>query len=225
LDAAVIVWISPDVREEHREALDWLNRRTDDRIEFFGVSLEAIRIDDSKPAIQFRLVAFPNAWSKTVTTPQTEVSEKRLRYRQFYQAVINELREKHGFTNARIAQPQSWYAFASGTTGITYNAAFGAGDKLRAELYIDVGDATQNKLIFDALQEKKSEIELKIGSLDWARLDQRRASRISLVRPNTSINTAATQADDMRAWLVQGLLRMKSEFGPLLETVVDSASA
>jgi hypothetical protein len=35
LDAAVIVWISPEVREEHREVLDWLNRHTDDRVDFF----------------------------------------------------------------------------------------------------------------------------------------------------------------------------------------------
>jgi hypothetical protein len=26
LDAAVVVWISPDVRDEHGKALDWLNR-------------------------------------------------------------------------------------------------------------------------------------------------------------------------------------------------------
>ena len=46
LDAAVVVWISPEIREEHRQALDWLNRHTDEQIVFFGVLLEAIRIDD-----------------------------------------------------------------------------------------------------------------------------------------------------------------------------------
>ncbi|WP_448208371.1 DUF4268 domain-containing protein [Azospirillum sp. sgz302134] len=219
LDAAVIVWISPEVREEHREALDWLNRHTDDRIEFFGVALEAVRIDDSRPAVQFRLVAFPNAWSKKVTASGSgEVSEKRLRYQQFFQLVIDELREKHNFTNARLAQPQSWYAFSSGISGITYNGAFAGGDRLRAELYIDVGDATRNKAIFDALCARKTELEERIGSLDWERLDQKRACRISLVRSNTSIDDATTQADAMRAWLVQGLLKMKSTFGPLVKT-------
>jgi uncharacterized protein DUF4268 len=219
LDAAVIVWISPEVREEHREALDWLNRHTDDRIEFFGVTLEAISIDGSKPALQFRLVAFPNAWSKTVKSEALgEVSEKRQRYRQFLQSVIDELRDKHQFTNARVAQPQNWYAFSSGTSDITYNASFAAGDRLRAELYINLPDATQNKLVFDKLQAKKDEIQAKIGTLDWERLDHRRASRISLVRPNTSIDAATAQADEVRTWLVQGLLKMKSVFGPLLQT-------
>lgn len=220
LDAAVIVWISPQVREEHREALDWLNRHTDDRIEFFGVALEAIRIDASKPAIQFRLVAFPNAWTKKVAAANDrEVSEKRLRYQQFFQTVIDELRETHRFTNARAAQTMSWYAFASGTRGLTYNMAFASGARLRAELYIDVGDATRNKAIFDALAARKDEIELKTGPLDWERLDQRRACRISLVRPDTTIEDAAMRADEMREWLVQALLKMKSVFGPLLGTV------
>lgn len=219
LDAAVIVWISPEIREEHREALDWLNRHTDERIEFFGISLEAVSIDNSKPAVQFRLVAFPNAWSKRVTVSPPEVSEKRLRYRDFFQGVIDELRDKHAFTNARVAQPQNWYAFGSGTSGITYNGVFGTGERLRAELYIDVGDAMRNKAFFDFLIAKRDEIEQKVGKLDWERLDQRRACRISLVRLQTSIDTAGSQADQMRAWLVQGLLKMKSVFGPLLGSV------
>jgi hypothetical protein len=64
LDAAVVVWISPEIRDEHRKALDWLNRHTDEEIDFFGVLLDAIRIDGSKPAVQFRPVAFPNKWGK-----------------------------------------------------------------------------------------------------------------------------------------------------------------
>lgn len=220
LDAAVIIWISPEVREEHREAMDWLNRHTDERIEFFGVALEAIRIDDSKPAVQFRLVAFPNAWSKKAASGTGgEVSEKRLRYQQFFQPVLDELREKHKFTNARAAQPQSWYAFSSGTTGITYNAAFASGERLRAEFYVDVGDATRNKAIFDALFAKKDEIEQKFGAtLDWERLDQKRACRISIVRSDTTLDDALADAS-IRSWLIDGLLTMKTVFGPLLKGV------
>ena len=221
LDAAVIVWISPVVREEHREALDWLNRHTDDRIEFFAVAVEAIRIDDSKPAVQFRLVAFPNAWSKTVApSASTEISDKRLRYQQFFQGVIDDLRDTHKITNARAAQPQSWYAFSSGISGITYNVAFASGDRMRAELYIDVGDAVRNKAIFDTLHGNKGEYEQKLGLLDWERLDTKRACRISLVQADTTIDDAATHGAEMRAWLVQGLLNMRTAFGPHLKTAV-----
>ena len=60
------------------------------------------------------------------------------------------------------------------------------------------------------------EIEQRTGTLEWERLDQRRASRISFTRPNTSIETAATQADEMRGWLVQSVLKMRTVFGPLI---------
>ncbi len=81
----------------------------------------------------------------------------------------------------------------------------------------------QNKSIFDTLRAKRELIEQKIGPLDWERLDQRRASRISLVRQNTSIDTAASHADEMRSWLVQALLKMKSALGPLLDSLPPAA--
>lgn len=223
LDAAVIVWISPEVREEHREALDWLNRHTDDRIEFFGVSLEAVRIDNSNPAVQFRLVAFPNAWSKRVTTSsRSEATEKERRYQEFFQGVLDELREKHKFTNARVASLQNWLSLASGIPGISYLATFARENKLRAAVYIDFKDVMQNKSFFDALLARKEEIEQKTGPLEWDRLDEKRASRISLVRPNTSIDNATTQGNEIRNWLEQALLRMKSTFGPMLDSVADN---
>jgi hypothetical protein len=223
LDAAVIVWISPEIREEHRQALDWLNRHTDDQIDFFGVMLELVRIDESKPAAQFRPVAFPNAWSKGGTV-KAEVSERGAAYQQFFQPLFDELREKHKFTNARAAQPQNWYAFRSGTSGITYNASFASGDRLRAEVYIDVGDVARNKAIFEWLLTHRAQIEKDVGEvLEWERLDNRRASRISVVRQNSAIDTAAVHGNDMRAWLVSHLLRLKSTFGPMLASAALAA--
>src|SRR5262249_35089566 len=141
-----------DVRDDHRDAVDWLNRHTAGDIEFFAVQLETIRIGLSLPAPNFRPVSFPNTWSNTRgRTSRHTPSDREGEYRDFFQALIDELREKHHFTNARVAQPQSWYSFASGITGINYSASFDSDDRLRAEIYIDVGDAQHNKAIFDAL--------------------------------------------------------------------------
>ncbi len=189
LDAAVIVWISPEIREEHRQALDWLNRHTEKDIDFFGVVVEAIRIDDSKPAVQFRPVAFPNTWSKT---GPPVISERGQLYREFFQPLLDELREKHKFTNARAAQPMSWYAFRSGVNGCHLTAAFANGQRLRSEVYIDTGDYERNKSIFDFLLSDKDAIQTELSEeLDWERLDERRACRIAAVRHSTSIGDAA----------------------------------
>jgi len=63
-DASVVIWVTPDLRPEHREALDWLNRWTPEEIEFYGVEIRAVRIGDSLRAPEFRPVAFPNHWTK-----------------------------------------------------------------------------------------------------------------------------------------------------------------
>ena len=47
-DASIIVWVARDFREEHRQALDWLNQRTNQDTSFFGVVIELLKIDDSR---------------------------------------------------------------------------------------------------------------------------------------------------------------------------------
>jgi len=107
---------------------------------------------------------------------------------------------------------------------ITYNAAFANGNCLRAELYIDIGDAAKNKAIYDALMTRKFEIEDLTGGLVWERLDQRRACRISLVRSDTTIEDTVDHGDEMRTWLVQALLKVRAAFGPRLTAAVQVAS-
>jgi hypothetical protein len=80
---------------------------------------------------------------------------------------MDELRTKYSFTKARLAQPQSWYIFPTGISGISYGTSFAQGKRVRAEIYIDVGDSEKNKKLFDWLVEKKQIIEGEFGeSLD-----------------------------------------------------------
>ncbi|WP_187830307.1 DUF4268 domain-containing protein [Siccirubricoccus phaeus] len=222
LEAGVVVWIAPKVREEHREAIDFLNRHTRETVDFFMIALEVISISGSPPAVVFRLAASPNAWAKTAAASASKtLTDKTVAYQEFYQGLMDELREKHKFTNAKAAQPQSWYAFSSGTTGISYSTAFASGNRLRVELYIDVGDMTKNKAIFDALKAQEQQIEKEIAEpLTWERLDARRASRISVVRENTSIADASTHEEEIRDWVVKRLLKFKAVFGPRLKAAL-----
>ena len=74
-DAGVVVWIAREFRDKHRAALDLLNRRTDEAIEFFGVVVEVWRIADSPPAANFKVVTAPNEHSFTYKVEAGEQNE------------------------------------------------------------------------------------------------------------------------------------------------------
>ena len=107
-DAGAVIWLARTFRDEHRQAIDWLNQHTGEGVEFFGVEIQLLRIDESKLAPNFKLVATPNQWTKEKRQGVVGgTSEKQEKYRSFFQGLIDELREQHGFTGARKAQPQS----------------------------------------------------------------------------------------------------------------------
>ncbi len=214
LDARAIIWLTETVREEHKQALDWLNRHTDAETHFFAVTVEVFRIDESRPALEFKAVVLPNEWGRQARSlAESEVSPRGEAYRRFFQGLLDELREKHHFTGARVSQPQSWYAFSSGISGVLYSAAFARGNRVKAEIYIDQGDADRNKALFDRLHSQREALEQSFGEpLEWERLDHRRASRIAVYRPG-SIDRAEAEGEEIRTWLVDRLLRLKRVFG------------
>ncbi len=68
LDVVTIVWVADHFSEEHRATLDWLNERTDEKINFFGLEVELWRIGDSPIARKFNVVSQPNDWTRSVQT-------------------------------------------------------------------------------------------------------------------------------------------------------------
>ena len=217
-DASTVIWIAEAIRDEHRQALEWLNQRTDSETQFFGVVIEVLQIDDSKPAFNFKPIVFPNEWQKTQRRrSETTVSPRAEAYRGYFQKLIDELRESHNFTGARIGQPQSWYSFASGHSGLTYAACFAQGRRARVELYIDLGDFDKNKLLFDKLAENREQIEQEYGEpFEWERLDEKRASRIAIYRQGAIDDNEETLAE-IRAWMIDRLLKMKKVFSKRLK--------
>lgn len=219
-DAGVVVWLAKEFREEHRQALDWLNQRTGEDTLFFGVVVELLKIDDSRPAVMFELAASPNEWRKeTIGTSQragASTSEKGERYRSFFQVLIDHLREEKKFTAARKGQTRSYYDFPSGHSGIRYSAHFKQHGRVGIALYIDRGDREVNKKIFDQLEAQGDSVESELQeTLEWSRLEDRRASRIDAVRDG-SIDDDDETLEEVRDWMVERLLAFKEVFGPRL---------
>ncbi len=70
-NANTIIWIVKEVREEHRQAIDWLNEHTDKDLNIFLIKIELWKIDDSSIAPKFNIISSPNNWTKTVKSSQS----------------------------------------------------------------------------------------------------------------------------------------------------------
>jgi hypothetical protein len=211
--AAIVIWIAEKIRSEHKSAIDFLNLNLKETLGFYLIEASIVKIENSKPAFILNVISEPPDFNVSGSGGQQVISESREKYRQFFQGLIDELREKHGFTNARLGQPQSWYAFSSNNSKIfKYGASFAQGQKFRTEVYIDSNNKELNESLFDKLLEKKAEIEAQFGSeLNWERLDSKRACRIALYRDG-DIEADSENLAVIKNWAIEKLLKFKAVF-------------
>ena len=218
--AALVVWVAPRFRDEHRQALDWLNTHTSEDIDFFGVELELLTIDGSLPAPHFKLVAQPNAWAKaTREATAAQPTERVLRYQKFFEAAIVEFKKQRpGVTSASRVGPHNWFGMSSGRSGLQLNWSFTL-QGLRTELYIDTGDGQRNKALFDELYARREQLEPALGpGVSWERLDDRRASRVGVYHkvPDTP---PVDENQDLITWAVTTMVRWSDALRPIVKTL------
>lgn len=213
LGAGVVVWIAEKIRSEHKTAIDFLNHNIRDSLQIFAIEVSVVRIDDSKPAFILNVVSRPPESSVVLNENTQQSSETREKYRLYFQGLIDELREVHKFTNARMGQPQNWYTFSSDNSRVfKYSTAFAQRGRVRVEVYLDCGDKDGNERAFDWLYQHKSEIEGAFGeSLVWERLDTKQACRIATYRDG-DIDADSESLAEIKEWVIKNLLKMKAVF-------------
>ena len=220
-DASTVVWVAESIRDEHRQSLEWLNQHTDSETQFFGVVVEVIQIDDSKPAYNFKLIAYPNEWRKEKKLQAIgQVSAKGAAYQIFFQSLIDDLRENHKFTGARSTGTGNYYGFSSGFSSINFSARF-SNNGPSVYVYIDQADATINKSIFDDLHKQREGIERELSAnLEWECPDDKRYARISLFRSG-SIESSEEELKEIHDWMIKNLLAFKQVFSPRIKAILE----
>lgn len=229
LETDILVWVAPRIREEHRQALIWLNENTREGTAFFGVEIQLLKIDRSRPAPHFNVVVEPNEWQKTIARESSagRTSERGERYRAFWRRLLGELTSRD--PSATTASPdrapaQNWYGISLGRSGVQDNFVFGwaadRGSTVRIELYVDVGAQQQNKALFDVLYAEKEIFEAEFGEpLNWDRRDDIKASRIYIDRPGT-IDDPEDALAEYCSWGAERMIRIRKVFGPRVRSVV-----
>lgn len=197
-DAATVVWVAREFREQHRQALDWLNERTDDRTRFFGVELQVVRIGNSQPAPLLKVVSAPNDWQKyarkaggAATAGQTP---RQAMYAQFWSRMLERVAaERPSWTNRKSldGHVHNWVDFPSPFKPAYYAMSFAQGGRLRHELYMDLGTAEATAELFERLHGDRDAIDQRYGRpLSWEPLPGKRASRVADYTEGEVMNAA-----------------------------------
>lgn len=217
LDAGIIVWIATRFRDEHREALDWLNTHTDENLDFFGVELELFAINDGPPAPHFKMVAQPNEWTKATRKAAVgkEPTARELKYKSFFEDVLKLAKEKRpDLTTSSRVSTNNYMLITGGASGIGLVWVFKADDRFGVELSIETSDRDQNKRLFDSLAARSTDIEASLTcDLMWDRLEHAKRSVVGVYRGG-SIDGMDEELQDLKVWGVETMIRFADVFRP-----------
>ena len=224
LEAITIVWIAERFTEEHRATLDWLNERTDERINLFGLEIELWRIGDSPIAPKFNVISQPNDWARTVkqaAAESGEVSAHRQVQLRFWTDFKQYMESQASPVKCHKPAPQSWMTHPIGRSGAHLESIASMwssdvnskGPEIRVELRLDGPSAKQE---FSALVRERDSIETALGfSLTWDE-SEGKAVRKLYTRENADIRDEVSWQQQFE-WLRQRLETMHRVLSPIVK--------
>lgn len=209
-DAEIVVWIVKKVRDEHKQAVDWLNEHTDSNINIFAIQMEVWKISNSPYAPKFHVVAEPNDWAKAVkkATTQSELSDTKMLQLEYWTKFKEYVQDNNGKIKLRKAYPQHWYdisfGFSSTHICLTINSQSG---QITCEAYIP-----DSKALFSALYEKREMIESELQEqLEWDELPQKKACRIKLIKKFDFSKQESWEG--YHSWMLEKVIAFQKVFG------------
>jgi hypothetical protein len=160
--AKTVVWVAKEFTEQHRAAIDWINRITNDDFEAYGVAVELWQINDSPPAPRFHVIAKPNDWSRTAREQVTHgnpspTSSTYLAYWQTFKVHLEAVGSK--------LRPQSpsmnqWMNLSIGRSGVHLAAGVSLQKRfVTAQLYFQKNGAPYYHL----LNQQRVQIDAELG--------------------------------------------------------------
>ena len=218
LNAVTVVWIAESFTNEHRAALDWLNKITAEGFSFFGLEIELWRIGDSPIAPKFNVVSHPNNWTKTVSRiSQTELTPAKQLYLEYWTGLRNLLEQRNGVIKPIKPWPRNWLGFGIGRSKFRLDASASVRDKwICVSLTLRGPDAKPH---FHLLEGDRTDIEEEIGAeLDWEETEEREQNYIELSMYDTDL-ADRQDWDRQHQWLCEQLEIFHKVFSPRVKVL------
>ena len=181
-----IILVAANFHKEVTSAVLWLHK--------FNLRIKCIKVTPYKyneqVMIEFdQIIPIEDAEEYQIKIANKELEESeasestQLRFsnrQRFWSEFIDYNKQHNGLFSASTAVTDNWIgksvkSIAGGTINVIINK-----DNCRAELYLNTGDQSRNKSIFDTLAEHRVEIDSKISGLEWQRMDSKVTCRIRI---------------------------------------------
>ena len=164
--AGILIWVVRQARDEHRQAVRWLNDKTGSDVDIYLLEMELWRIGNSAYAPKFNIVESPNNLVKAAKDPEgsTETGQLQLNFWQAFKEYASGRDDFQGFFAFSKISVKSWHNLNLGESGIYIQMRFRIQKKkVYTGIYI-----TNNKPLYQGFVAKKEEIEQFIGAkLEW----------------------------------------------------------
>lgn len=165
IDADIIVWLSPQFNDEHKDAFNWLNKNSREGVDLFAIRLEVWKIADSPPAVRLNPVEDPSEWKEKAKRSGGEVSETKKLQEEYWTQFRDLIDQSQTPLRTRKPKPQHWYNNPIGRSGFKLQFTVNTvEDNLYCQLIIkDDPEAYQE------LERDKKQIEDEMGEqLIWS---------------------------------------------------------
>ena len=201
LDADIAIWVVKDVNEEHRQAVEWLNDNSFEKINIFLVKVELWQIDNSPIAPKFQVICEPNNWAKVLKQQSKDnISDLELKQMEYWQGFVDYAKSKDKTYISQRPSIYNWYVIRIGSSDYKIKLVHSVNsDMIRCQLEIFNDD------IYKKLEQYRNEIDSKINGLEWEYLEDRKVNRISCSN-NSKDN------DSSYVWLLDMVDRFKGVF-------------
>ena len=218
-EAKVAIWIVAEPRQEHINAVSWLNESTE--ADFYLIKIEGIKIGSSAPAPLLTKIVGPSEEAKTIGKTKQEKSDRhKLRFR-FWDGLLEFSKDKHKLFSSISPTHYNWIGTSSGLRGVTYSYWLKK-DAISIKIYIDRGKEAddENLAIFNELLTKKDRIEEKFGEpLEWEEMETARACIIKKDYNIGGWQTPEEEWEPIYEAIVDAMIRLEKATKPEIQKI------
>jgi hypothetical protein len=210
LDAVTIVWIAKRFTDEHLAALEWLNEVTKPEINFFGIEVELLQVDNSRPAVNFKIVCRPNDWTKSTEIARRDLTDTQKFHLEFFGQLRERILDRETDLQPQAPQPQCWTNFGIGRTNFSMAATTNIQQhwaKVELNIYGD-----ERLAFFKLLRANKDIIHKELGfELEWEAREDFKTSTLRVFLRNVDIKDKSLWPK-IHGWMIECLEAFRRVF-------------